>query len=92
MALSRARKTFRVILGLMLMLSTTFFGTAVYFYHTIKQDRSKLAQFAPTLFQIDVYQYQAKAMFTNTEGKHEIASALLNWASTRLFTPMQGWL
>jgi hypothetical protein len=77
MALTRARKNFRIALGVLLMMSMAFFGTAAYVYVSVKQKRIDVLEIAPALFHIDVYQHQAQAYFSDQDGQYKIAAELL---------------
>ncbi len=76
MAISKARLGFRIFLGIALMFSLTFFGVAVYIYVGVKQKTIKVADIAPTLFQIDIYQHYAMSMLTDDDGKLKVAKSL----------------
>ena len=87
MAISKARKRFRVFLGMMLALSLGFFCTAAFFYIGLKQKRIKMADMAPALFQIDIYQYQALAMLSSDDEKLRIGKSLIQKG---VFDPVYG--
>lgn len=76
MAISKMRLGFRIFLGITLVFSLTFFGTAVYVYIGIKQKTIKVADVAPTLFQIDIYQHYAMSALSDEDGKLKIAKSL----------------
>tara|TARA_R110001592_G_scaffold16881_9_gene71621 strand:+ start:47861 stop:48337 length:477 start_codon:yes stop_codon:yes gene_type:complete len=74
MAISRARRNFRILLGVLLLFSFSFFSVSAYFYTSVKQRKISLRSIAPTLFQIDVYHYYALSYLKDTDGKFTIAS------------------
>ncbi|MCB1591900.1 MAG: hypothetical protein KDI90_05555 [Alphaproteobacteria bacterium] len=76
MAISKARKRFRVFLGVALVLSLAFFGTTAYVYMEIKNKTISIAQIGPTLFTIDVTKHQIFAAFSSDEKKLEIGKKL----------------
>lgn len=76
MAISKMRLGFRIFLGIALVFSMAFFGTAVYVYIGMKQKTINVAEISPTLFQIDIVQHQALAMFSDDNGKLKIAKSL----------------
>ena len=76
MAVSKARKRFRIFLGCTLALSLAFFATAAYVRVNIKQKNISYDDVRPTLFRIDVYQHQAKAMISNDDEKLKIGKSL----------------
>ena len=76
MAISKARLGFRIFLGITLVFSLAFFATTVYLYAGIRQKAIKVADVAPTLFQIDILQHQAMALFSGNDGKLKIAKSL----------------
>lgn len=85
MTVSRARKNFRIALGVMLVASFTFCATATYFFVSVKSKKIKILEIAPTLFQIDIAKYQTQALFSDEIGRHDIALNLLNQG---LFSPL----
>ena len=76
MAVSKARKRFRIFLGCTLAVSLAFFVTAAYVRVNIKQKNISYDDVRPTLFQIDVYQHQALAMVSNDDEKLKIGKSL----------------
>lgn len=77
MAVSRARKNFRIILGILLVLSVSFFSTAAYFRIQTKQKNVDILAIAPTLFEIDIIQQRAIATFSNQDQQHKIAKNMI---------------
>ncbi len=78
MAISRARRNFRVFLGLLLLLSLGFFSVSAYYYVSVKQKKIRLSEIAPTLFQADIYHYYALSYMRGEDGQHQIAKQLYN--------------
>lgn len=76
MAISRARRNFRIFLGVLLLLSMGFFSASAYLYVNVKQRNIRLSDVAPTLFKIDIYQYYALSYINNQDGQHDIAKHL----------------
>lgn len=72
MALSRKRRIFRGILFSILAISLVFIGIASYY----RASYQRTASIAPILFKIDVMQFQARAFFSDKEGKYKIARRL----------------
>ncbi len=87
MAISKARRNFRVFLGVILLLSLGFFSISSYFYVAVKQCKISMLSIAPTLFQIDVYQHYAKAYFEDNDGKYKVAMKLYKMG---FFHPLYG--
>ncbi len=73
MAISAARKRFRVFLGICLLLSLGFFSAAVIVYAGVRTKTIKVADVAPTLFQIDIAQHQIMASISSDDEKLRIA-------------------
>ena len=61
----------------MLMLSLSFFSTAVYFRIQTKQKNISILSIAPTLFQLDIYQHRALAYFSDKDGQFKIAKKMI---------------
>jgi len=78
MTISKARRHFRIFLGLSLIASLTFFSASVFLYVSWKNKTIPLSDIAPILFQMDVYSYEAKAFFLNDDDRHDIAKRLIN--------------
>lgn len=76
MGVSKARKRFRKFLGILLLLSLCFFSVSSYFYVNVKTKRIKILDIAPTLFMIDIYQHQARAMIGSQNDRYAIAKEL----------------
>lgn len=76
MSISRARKGFRVFLAVALVLSLTFFAGTSYIYIGVKNKTISLAQITPTLFAIDIAQYQLQAALSSSDKKLSIAKRL----------------
>ena len=76
MAISRARRNFRIFLGVLLLLSFGFFSASAYLYVNVKQKNIRLSEVAPTLFTIDVYHYYARSYINSHDGQHKIAKKL----------------
>lgn len=76
MAISAARKRFRVFLGVCLLLSLTFFSAAVLVYAGVRTKTIKVADVAPTLFQIDIAQHQILASISGDDEKLRIGKRL----------------
>lgn len=76
MAISRARRNFRIFLGVLLLLSFGFFSASAYLYVNVKQRNIRLSEVAPTLFTIDVYHYYARSYMNSHDGQHDIAKNL----------------
>lgn len=76
MAVSRARKSFRVFLGITLLLSLSFFATSVYFYVNVRQKNIKVLDIAPTLFRIDIVKHQLQASLSGDDERLRIGKSL----------------
>jgi TPR repeat protein len=76
MAISAARKRFRVFLGVCLLLSLGFFSAAVVIYAGVRTKAIKVADVAPTLFQIDIAQHQILASVSSDDERLKIAKSL----------------
>lgn len=82
MSLSPARRNFRFVLYGLLAISVLFAGTAVAARVMARHDKNFLLTWGPTLFQIDIMQYQARAFLTDDAGKFVIAHKLYSsWFS-----------
>ena len=78
MAISKARRRLRIVLGILLVLSFGFFGTMAYTYVQIRQHNIKILDIAPTLFKADILQHQAWAFMLDDNGKTAVAINLIN--------------
>ena len=76
MAITRARRNFRVFLGFLLLLSFGFFAVSAYYYVSVKQHKIKLSEISSTLFQVDIYHYYALSYIRGKDGQHQIAKKL----------------
>lgn len=76
MGISKARKRFRIFLGILFLLSFCFFSISSYLYISVKQRKIKLLDIAPTLFAIDIFTYKAKAYLQDENGKYDTATEL----------------
>jgi hypothetical protein len=85
MDISRTRRNFRTILGGLLILSCVFFMGMAGLYGALKMRYVKMLDIAPTLFQIDILQHQAKAVFSDQDGKLHIAEKMIR---NSLFSPI----
>lgn len=84
--MSPARRYFRFVLYGLLALSVLFAGTAVTARVMARHDKDFLLEWAPTLFRIDIMQYQARAFFSGDEGKFAIANTLYrSWFSGAVY-------
>ncbi len=76
MAISTARRNFRIMLGIMLIMSFSFAAVSSYFYISVKQRKISIVEITPALFQIDIYSHYAKSVFQDQEGKYKTANTL----------------
>lgn len=76
MAISLARKRFRIFLGFLLVLSCAFTFTASYYYVGLKHKRISIFEIAPTAFMIDVYQKYLLSLLEGQDGRHKIAAGM----------------
>lgn len=83
--ISRARKNFRIALGVMLITAFGFCATASYFYIAVKNKNVRILDIAPTLFAMDITQYKVQAFFSPQETDHIIAVGLMRKG---LFSPL----
>lgn len=83
--ISRARKNFRIVLGVMFIAAFGFCATASYFYVAVKNKNVRILDIAPTLFAMDITQYKVQAFFSPQETDHIIAVGLMRKG---LFSPL----
>ena len=78
MAASTTRKKFRMLLAALLLLSLSFFSVTAYFFMSVKNQKTDIAELAPTLFYIDISQHYLRSYLQDDDGKYDIAVSLFS--------------